>query len=133
METLPWIRVTCAVIRRGDRILVARRGPDMKMAGKWEFPGGKVEAGESEEETISREIREELGLTIRLIGRWSSVFHDYGTFRIELIPFEADSIAGEAVPTEHDQIQWLLPVELTGLDWAEADRPVVQQVMANTR
>ena len=133
VESSPFIRVTCAVISRHGRILVARRGPGMKMPGKWEFPGGKVEAGESEEETICREIQEELSLTIRVTDRWPAVFHDYGSFRIELIPFLAEALSGEAVPSEHDQICWLTPAELKDLDWAEADLPVMRQLTTDAR
>ena len=133
MDSLSRIRVTCAVIRRHGRILVARRGPAMKMPGKWEFPGGKVEAGESEEETIYREIQEELSLTIQVTDRWPAVFHDYGSFRIELIPFLAEALSGEAVPSEHDQICWLSAAELTDLDWAEADLPVMRQLTTDAR
>lgn len=129
VESFPFIRVTCAVICRNGLVLAARRGAGMKMAGKWEFPGGKVEAGESEEETICREILEELGMTIRVTGRLTTVRHNYGSFQIELIPFIAEVTGGEPVPHEHDEVRWLQPEALTALDWAEADVPVMRQLL----
>ena len=122
------VRVTCAVIRKDDRILVTQRGAAMKMPFKWEFPGGKLEKEESEEACIIREIREELNISIRITSRMETVIHDYGKFRIELIPFLAEHLSGEVVLREHAEYRWMQLSEMAALDWAEADIPVLRQL-----
>ena len=123
------LKVTCAIILHQNKILATQRGPGMKLAGKWEFPGGKVEAGESEEACLQREIFEELNIQISISQRLKSYIHDYGDFQIELIPFLADYVSGELTLREHAKFLWLLPEELKSLDWAAADIPVVEDVL----
>ena len=127
------IRVTCAVILSEGAILVTQRGPKMKHAGKWEFPGGKTEPGEDDEACIHREIAEELGLSIRLTGRLPEVTHRYGDTCITLVPFLAELVDGTISLTEHQAFLWLAPGELNQLDWAEADLPVVDEVLNRFR
>ena len=123
------IRVSCAVVVQAEKVLAVRRGSGMKRAGKWEFPGGKLEQGESAEQSLIREIREELHLEISLVRALEPVIHRYPEIEIELIPFLAKPIAGTLQLTEHDAFEWLEVAQLSQLDWAEADLPIVQQVM----
>jgi 8-oxo-dGTP diphosphatase len=123
------VRVTCAIILKNHKILVTQRGEKMKLPLKWEFPGGKLEIDESEENCIKREIREELGIEIGVIGRLSNNIHDYGSFKIELIPFLANYISGEIKLIEHANCVWLNNNELIDLDWAEADKPIVNELI----
>lgn len=125
------LKVTCALILNNNRILVTRRGPGMRMAGKWEFPGGKVEAGETAEQCIRRECLEELGLNIRITGQLSSHHHDYGDVAIVLIPFLATIESGELSLKEHDQFEWATREQLRSFDWAEADVAVVEEFLMN--
>ena len=121
-----FLPVACAIIEndRGE-ILATRRPPDKALAGKWEFPGGKLRDGETPQDALVREIREELGVTI-ILGRKLPVSeHDYGTFRIRLIPFRARITAGAIDLREHTEARWLSPDALLHLDWAEADLPIV--------
>lgn len=121
--------VTCAVLRNSKhQILVVQRSEKMRMPLKWEFPGGKVEAGETEEEALIREIQEELGLNIQLEKRMQPVLHDYGDLAICLVPFWARIAADEPRLTEHAAYRWMPPEHLLDLDWAEVDIPIVRQI-----
>lgn len=124
------IEVVCAILRdAGDRVFAARRSEIMPLPLKWEFPGGKVEPGESADAALVREIAEELGLHIRIKGSLTPVVHTYPGFTIRLIPMACEAIGGEVVLREHIDFQWI-PVNELGLkDWAAADIPVVQELM----
>lgn len=121
--------VTCALILKDGRVLATRRSPAMPLPGKWEFPGGKLHDGESEEDCIRREIREELALDIRLLKKLTPSPWDYGTFAITLIPFVAECTGGVLHLAEHSEARWLTKDELPALDWAPADVPIVQELL----
>ncbi|WP_234408328.1 (deoxy)nucleoside triphosphate pyrophosphohydrolase [Marinilabilia salmonicolor] len=123
------IKVTCAIISFGTKCLVVQRGSEMNMPLKWEFPGGKVERGESEEACIKREIKEELAIEIELQSRLTPVFHDYAEISIELIPFLARYKHGEIQLREHKQYLLLEKKQLKDLAWAEADLPVLKEYL----
>ena len=123
------IRVTCALIEEENtsRVLCAQRSEQMKLPLKWEFPGGKVEKGESLEGCLIREIQEELGIKVEVIGKMASNIHTYqGSIQIELIPFRCLMMDGKIQLREHKQILWLKKESLLDLDWAEADIPIVE-------
>ncbi len=116
------IRVTCAIIRNeDDELLVVQRGEESDHPLKWEFPGGKVQAGESEEECIIREIREELSMEIVIRGKLGNVDYDYGKKHILLIPFVCDTLDELPMLTEHVDFKWVSASELAGIDFSEAD------------
>ena len=123
------INVTCAIIHYKEKILVTQRSNTMKLPLKWEFPGGKLEKNESEVECIKREIKEELNIEIELVKKISNSFYDYGTFQINLIPFIANYVSGDILLTEHSDYKLLARTELLNLDWAEADKPIVQEFL----
>ena len=123
------INVTCAIIYFNDKILVTQRSEKMKLPLKWEFPGGKLEEDESEIDCIKREIREEINIEIKVLEKLSNSIYDYGTFKINLIPFISTYVSGEIILTEHKDYKIIDKSELLGLDWAEADLPIVEELL----
>lgn len=123
------LHVTCAIILFKNKILVTQRSEYMKLPLKWEFPGGKLEKGENEEHCIVREIKEELNINISPLKKLSNSIHDYGSFKINLIPFIAEYISGEIELSEHKAYKLLDKNELLSLDWAEADLPIVEELL----
>ena len=126
---IPHYRVVCAIIHQDDKILAVQRSEAMKLPLKWEFPGGKIEPNESEQQCIQREIKEELDIDIEVLQRLNPVLHDYPDFSIELIPYTAKHINGEIKLKEHAQYLLLDKSELQELDWAEADVPIVEEYL----
>lgn len=119
--------VGAAVLDAAGRVLAARRaGP----AGGWEFPGGKVDTGESDVDGLVRECREELGVTVA-IGERLGPDVPIGTGRYVLRVWTARVLAGELVAREHAELRWLAPDELDSVDWLPADRPVVAALRAH--
>jgi 8-oxo-dGTP diphosphatase len=119
------IHVSCAIIERNGLVLAAQRSESMSMPLKWEFPGGKIKTGESPEESLRREIVEELDISINAHTPLSPSTHDYPSIRVTLYPFVCSILTGEIKRLEHKAVTWLPPDELCSLDWAEADRPVL--------
>lgn len=124
------IAVACALIERGGKVLAARRSPAKSQGGKWEFPGGKLHDGESAQEALVREITEELRVEIEVGEPLPVSTHDYGDFAITLHPFRCTLAAGEPDPVEHEEIAWLEPTKLAGIDWAAADVPIVEHYLS---
>ncbi len=123
------IKVVCAIILVDNKILVAQRSKNMKLPLKWEFPGGKLEQNENEIDCIKREIKEELNIEIEVLKKLSNSIFDYGTFKINLVPFIANYISGEILLLEHKDYKLLDKANLLNLDWAEADLPIVKEFL----
>ncbi len=116
------LKVTCAIIRNEDNeLLVVQRGEKSDHPFKWEFPGGKLQEGETEEECIIREIKEELSMSIVICKRMEEVEFDYVTKQIVLIPFLCDTLDDLPVMAEHIAFKWIPPSDLKKIDFAEAD------------
>ena len=127
MPTDPIVRVLAAVARRGDRYLVGRRPAHKRHGGLWEFPGGKLEPGESDEAGLRRELREELDLILEEIGRHLfSVVDRASGFRIDFIEV---GIRGEPRCLEHQEIAWLSAAQLQVLPLAPSDEAFVHDVL----
>jgi 8-oxo-dGTP diphosphatase len=122
---VPLTEVSCAVIMDGDRVLVTQRSEHMPHPLKWEFPGGKLQPGETPEGCIIREIREELGVEISVLQLLPSVRHRYPDLNIKLIPFVCSITKGEIDLSEHRSFSWISRSELDQIDWLEADIGVV--------
>ena len=125
--TRPEVRtvVGAAIIREG-RVLACRRTAPPKAAGLWEFPGGKVEPGETREQALVREIAEELQLDIEVTG-WLDGESPIGTTH-QLVVATAAAATGRPQPTEHDAITWLDADELDDVEWLEPDLPFLWQL-----
>lgn len=119
------IHVTCAIIERDGLVLAAQRSAIMNMPLKWEFPGGKIDPGESPEECLRRELVEEMGIQLRVIKPLPVHTHQYPSFTVTLYPYVCAISSGEIVLYEHAAAVWLPPDKLGALDWAEADLPVI--------
>jgi len=102
----------------------------MAMPLKWEFPGGKIDHGESREECLRRELFEELGIRVNVGKGLSPATHDYPAFMVTLYPFICSIASGEIVLHEHAAVAWIHPEQLHILDWAEADLPVIGSYLA---
>ncbi|ATG53195.1 hypothetical protein CFK38_09890 [Brachybacterium vulturis] len=125
------LRVVGAVLVDGDRVLAARRAPEKHAAGLWEFPGGKIEPGESPQQALSRELGEELGTEVEvgwLIGRGEGRAGD----RALHLDCYWVRLTGPAptVSTDHDLLDWVARRELAGRAWAGPDVPIVERIVA---
>ncbi|MEV5001503.1 (deoxy)nucleoside triphosphate pyrophosphohydrolase [Nocardioides sp. LML1-1-1.1] len=129
----PQLEVVGAVIVRDARVLCAQRGPDGSLAGRWEFPGGKVEDGESAPDALAREIDEELRCTVDVGDPIATTRYDDGRVVVVLTTYWCTLTSGEPQRTEHAELRWVVPEELGDLDWAPADVPAVEVVTAALR
>ncbi len=120
--------VAAAVIRNGERILLARRSIGSTLAGKWEFPGGKVEENETVGDCLRRELQEELSVTVQVGEPLCSTefVYDHGKFRIEAC--WAIIVAGQPLPLVHDQFEWVPAHALREYDLLPADIPIAEAV-----
>lgn len=126
------VLVTCAVIFSDCKVLCAQRSDTMPLPGFWEFPGGKIEKGESPEACLIREMREELAMDVSIIGPLRSTEHSYIAGKIiRLLPFVCSWESGEIYLLEHQAVKWLTKEELNSLSWAAADWPIVVDLIEN--
>jgi 8-oxo-dGTP diphosphatase len=123
------IHVACAIIEDGGKILCAQRSESMSLPLKWEFPGGKINVGESPEECLRRELIEEMGISVRVRESLPLSTYHYPTFSVTLYPYICLIEAGEIILHEHAGIVWLPPKQLNTLDWAKADLPVIESYL----
>jgi 8-oxo-dGTP diphosphatase len=123
------VEVVAAVIVRAGRVLACRRAPGRASAGKWEFPGGKVEEGEAPDAALVREIREELAAEIIVGEELDRSTTEVGELAIDLRCFAA-SVTGHvpAESSDHDQLQWVTADEATSLEWAGPDLRMVAKL-----
>ncbi len=129
------IDVAAAVILIDKRVFAARRKPGMHLAGYWEFPGGKVEAGETPEKCLQRELQEELGITTRVGCFLGESLYDYDTKVVRLLAYQVEHIEGEFQLIDHDDLCWLAVDELASVEWAPADIPLLEfcrEIMVNS-
>ncbi|HEY7042930.1 MAG TPA: (deoxy)nucleoside triphosphate pyrophosphohydrolase [Nocardioidaceae bacterium] len=124
------IPVVGAIIERDGLILCARRPHRGSIGGLWEFPGGKIERGETARVALEREIREELGCHIEVGDEVTTTRHEYDFGIVRLTTFRCHLVDGTPQLTEHAEIRWVSPAQLPALGWAPADIPAVQIVSA---
>jgi 8-oxo-dGTP diphosphatase len=125
------VEVVAAIIQYNDKILCVQRGENKLpyISKKYEFPGGKIELGESREETIKREIREELNMEISVIKEFITVNHEYPDFFLTMHSYICSCENTSVTLTEHIDYKWLSISEMEELDWAAADIPIVNKLV----
>lgn len=121
------VRVVAAVIRDGDRIFATARGYG-EYKGWWEFPGGKIEAGETPEEALVREIHEELDTEIRVGELIDTIEYDYPTFHLSMDCFWVEVVAGRLVLKEAADARWLTRETLESVQWLPADQTIIDAI-----
>ena len=119
-------QVTAAVIEKSGKILIAQRRKGRTLGGRWEFPGGKIEPGETSEECLKRELKEEFDIESE-IGKFiiASRFR-YCLVPIELLAYRVKHLSGEFKVNEHEELRWVDPSELGSYDFMPADKPIVK-------
>ena len=120
------IKVVAAIIRDKDRIFATQRGYGEFKDG-WEFPGGKIEEGETPENALIREIREELDTEISVGEKITCVEYDYPKFHLSMDCFWAEIVSGDLVLKEHEAAKWLSREELDSVDWLPADLELIEK------
>ncbi len=125
---IPHYIVTAAVIRDGEKVLITRRPAKGLLGGMWEFPGGKVEPGESLEQALAREIKEELGVKIKVGSEIGQFKHAYTHFRITLHAFHCTHTAGRLQTFQVDEFKWCLRSELKNYPMGKVDRLISQVI-----
>ncbi len=122
--------VTAAIIQMENKVLIAQRAPGDNLAGKWEFPGGKIEHGETPKECLRREIREELDIDIEVSDFFGESIYTYHSGQINLMAFWCKWISGDVTLKVHSQMAWVSRDELDLYDFAPADIPLVEKLKA---
>ena len=120
--------VVAGLIRDGERILICQRPANKARGLLWEFPGGKVEAGESKREALVRECREELGVTLNVGDVYAELTHEYPDMTVRLTLFEARIAEGVPRRIEHADVKWIKPEEITEYPFCPADKEICGKI-----
>lgn len=123
------IEVVAAVIIKDNKIFCAQRPNKGEVGLKWEFPGGKIELGETKEEALIREIKEELNSEIKVLEYITTVKHEYSTFFLTMHVFKCQLVSGNLEISEHVDAKWVTYDEIKSLDWAPADIEIIDLLL----
>ncbi|MES3037893.1 MAG: (deoxy)nucleoside triphosphate pyrophosphohydrolase [Bdellovibrionota bacterium] len=124
-----WIPVVAGFLKKEDMILVGKRPENHSLAGLWEFPGGKIESGESPEEALARELDEELGIQAEIGDLKLCFTHSYGDVGILILFFEVKYWKGEPKAKIHVELDWINPLDLAKRNIPEANRKLLPRIM----
>lgn len=127
------VEVVAALIRDGDKLLICQRPVHKDQGGLWEFPGGKVERGETQSEALVRECQEELGIEVEVLGLFQEVLHQYPEKKIHLSLYTCKLGKNEPVLLEHQDLVWITPTELSNFEFCPADIPFISTLAAENR
>ncbi len=130
MET---VKVVCGIIFNDNKVFICRRMPKKSLGGYWEFPGGKIEQGESNEASLTRELIEELGMSVEVKDYFKTNLHDYGKFIIELIAYKCNFIDANFRLTDHDKYEWVNVKDLSNWNLAPADIPIAKELIIDDK
>jgi len=125
------IQVTGALIKKNDKYLIGRRGPNEKSPGLWEFPGGKIEKGETPIECIKRELKEELNINAEIGDLVTKYNYDYPNVSYLLYFFKVKSYIGEFKIIVHDKLEWVSLNDFHKYDFLQGDTPLINQMLSN--
>jgi 8-oxo-dGTP diphosphatase len=123
------VRVVAGVVIEKGRVMVTRRGPHIRLAGLWEFPGGKVEDGEDDRTALARELWEELQIRVEVGECVGENIHTEERGPFCLVAYHVTITEGRPVLSDHDKIAWVKPGNLKDLDWAPADIPLLDRLV----
>ena len=123
-----WIPVVAGLIKKDNKFLVGQRPEKGHMSGRWEFPGGKIESGESPEEALKRELQEELGFEAQIGSIQLAVTHSYAEVGVVLLLFEVLFWKGEPKAKHHTELRWVSMEELEGLPLPDANKLAINQL-----
>lgn len=128
---MKYIEVVAAIIKKEDKILIARRKKGKHLEFKWEYPGGKLENNEEENDALKRELKEEFSIEAT-IGRYlTESFYEYGSVNINLKAYLVESFSGDFKLVDHDKIEWIKIEEIKKYDFAPADIPINDYLIKN--
>ena len=122
------LEVVAALIWQGEKFMICQRPAHKARGLLWEFVGGKVEAGETREQALTRECREELGVLLSVGDLFMDVTHEYPDIVVHLSLFHATIAKGEVQKLEHNDIQWITPDEIPNYDFCPADVEILQKI-----
>lgn len=123
------IKVVAAILRDSDKILIARKAKGKPLEGLWEFPGGKIEFGETPEESLVRELMEEMDIKVKVNEYIGESIYDYGNGKvISLLGYSAEIVEGDIKLTDHDRYEWVTLEEVNKYDIAPADIPLIEKL-----
>lgn len=123
------IKVVAAIIEKEDKILIAKKKEGKPLAGYWEFPGGKIEEGEPSEESLIRELMEEMNIKVKVNNFIGESIYDYGNGKvISLLGYTSEIIEGTLKLTDHDEVKWVTLDQIKSYKLAPADIPLVDKI-----
>ncbi|MCC8193184.1 MAG: 8-oxo-dGTP diphosphatase MutT [Deltaproteobacteria bacterium] len=122
------ITAVAGILRRNGEFLAVRRPEGKVMAGYWEFPGGKIEPGETPFTALRRELEEELGIRVDTADFWQTSTHAYAHGRVTLHVFLVRTFGGEPAPMENQELRWVTPQEAQRLNFLPADLPILREL-----
>ncbi|MDO4493733.1 MAG: (deoxy)nucleoside triphosphate pyrophosphohydrolase [Clostridia bacterium] len=121
--------VVAALIANGDRFLICRRPENKSRALLWEFPGGKIEPGETPEAALERECMEELGIRTKVHSLYAEAVHDYPDISIRLLLYRTEILSGTPVALEHAELRWIAPEDIPQFAFCPADMPFAGELL----
>ena len=122
------VQVVAALIRNGKKFLICRRPVHKARGLLWEFVGGKVEKGETKEQALVRECREELDVTVKVGNVFTELIHEYPDITVDLTLFNAEIESGEIKLLEHSAIDWITPDEIENFEFCPADKDILKKI-----